>query len=164
MHLQSLEYEGTTMRLGKYLLFQRVLFFVFLPPKLSATYSSSLWDRNRSSKVTLTSPLGLHADISPPLHRAGGPPIKVSSKPRVPRPIYDTFKSRLCCKQVTKSYTSLLPATFTSPSSVVYNTSTILSYHCPVIAAVQKSHSHCLVYLLFGAFSVHSSRSCLWYK
>lgn len=95
--------------------------------------------------MTLTSPLGLHADISPPLDRTGGPPIKVSSKPRVPRPIYDTFKSRLCCKQVTKSYTSLLPPLF--------------YYHCPVIAAVQQSHSHCLVYLLFGASSVHSSEA-----
>lgn len=91
--------------LGTYLRLQQVLFLGGgLPPKHSPTYSSPLCDQNRSSKVTLTSTLGLQGDVSPPWDGAiGGPPQQAGAL-SVLRPIYDTYRGRLHCKHLRKSH------------------------------------------------------------
>ena len=95
---------------------QVLLFFFWLPLKHSPTHSSPLGDENRSNGATLTSPLGLQADVSPPWDEAGGGPPQQPTKPRVPRPIYDTFKQRLHCRhfrrQVAESWTCCMASCF----------------------------------------------------
>lgn len=88
-------------------------FFFFLPP----TPTHLLGDQNRSSKVTLTSPLGLQADVSPPWDEAGGgPPHSRTAKHGVPWPIYDTFEGRLHCRHFRKQVAESLTCSMASCS------------------------------------------------
>lgn len=64
-------------------------------------------------------------------------------------------------KLLSHEHTSLLPAYIHFPLlyCLLHQHNSLLPLPCDSYTAVQQSHSHCLVYLLFCAFSVHGSEA-----